>query len=479
MGEEELDFSEIQKIFTNRETREEERAQNQRSQLKIVKDSRIAQRPKTAPAKTSTTTVIRPTQEGLDYKKVEVRDEPKYDNMDFKNLEFRKRAFELSKIEKLALVTCTVAIVTAIGIMSFVGITNDKPEISDQRPGITTELPGYQQGTTLPGNIVEILNPADCNLSDFTIVLRQSTNNVNKIVSVTERELTELGVDNRVVTDKDNIVEVVSNIKEENPNRDIIVINIDGVANKTLVETVIMTNYSNTTKSADNLALAINNSNNDIYGINSEIRCGKKLSDGSRGATSVESALHEAGHDDVICLTVAPATASIDTDIERNSVASSIVDGIMRFGSLEKDERYTDSIRRVEYGDTIYGLAEKNNVTEAFIRSSNSEVLAANNGILRNDTALLIATVPRNLTSEVSVNNPTITTNPNDITTKVSYYEVDPGDTLSEIAEKLGVSQSDLVVPSGNPNKIFPGDKIGYETEVGKVLVSKTTEKSK
>ena len=78
-----------------------------------------------------------------------------------------------------------------------------------------------------------------------------------------------------------------------------------------------------------------------------------------------------------------------------------------------------------------------------------------------------------------TVVNKSITTNIGETGTAISYYEVKPGDTLSEIAEQLGVKQSDLVVPSGDNDVIHPGDKIGYEKEVGKILVSKSTGKSK
>lgn len=95
------------------------------------------------------------------------------------------------------------------------------------------------------------------------------------------------------------------------------------------------------------------------------------------------------------------------------------------------------------------------------------------------DSAIIVSTIPQVLTSTVTVNNPTITTNPSDITTKVEYYTVQPNDTVSAISEKLNVNSSDLTIPSGNIDVIKVGDKIGYETTEGPILVTKSTEKSK
>ena len=287
-----------------------------------------------------------------------------------------------------------------------------------------------------------------------------------------------MGANTVAISSDDDMIDIISNIKQEDSDREIIVINVDGVSNKGSDDVVIMTNYSNGAKSADALAIGILNANEDIYGISSDLRCGKKdLYSGKRTETSVEVMLDEAGYNDVACLTVAANSSCLQG--ETNNLATSIAESVVRFASLSSEERYADIIRRVQFGDTISEYAVENNVSESYIKDVNKELLSYYNGNLQYDTAMIVTTIPKALTSKVSVSNPTITTNPNDISTNVSYYEVKPNDTISEIAEKLNVNASDLVIPSGNANLIKVGDKIGYEVTEGPILVSKTTSLSK
>jgi len=59
-----------------------------------------------------------------------------------------------------------------------------------------------------------------------------------------------------------------------------------------------------------------------------------------------------------------------------------------------------------------------------------------------------------------------------------STYVVEKGDTLSKIASKLGfdsIKKAHFKVPSGNLNKIFPGDIIHYTKRKRKRFVHKKT----
>ena len=459
MKNDDLDFAEIQKMFAARDAQRkkqaEEEAKRRRSQLTVI-DNRS-----------------------------KLRNEPAYNNMHAKNIKVTDKGYSLSKTEELALRIGAFVVAVAIGITAYFGLgrKEEKFEVNNTN-NIQCEQPYEPSGNNWDNvfeeykPVVKEINPAECNMSDFTILLRQSTKNVNKVVAVAEKELTELGINNQIVHSDEDITKIIETLKKES-NRDIIVINVDGLANTASSGTVIMTNYSNAAKSCDVLAMAINNSNEDIYGISSEIRCGKKTPNGERAETSVEKAIRDAGHTNVACLTIAPSSSCIDSEIEINNLSTAIVEGVVRFASLNKNERYVDLIRRIEYGDTISGLAASYNVSEADIRANNKEALDSNNGLLRHNAAFLVKDAHINLTSAVTVNNPTITTNPHDVETKMSYYEVKSGDTVSEIAEKLGIKASELVIPSGDINKIYPGDKIGYETEAGKILVSKSYKNTK
>ena len=446
MWDDDINFSEIQKIFADRDKKQEKEAQERRSQLTLID------------------------------RRSELRDEPAYENMHAKNIHVTEKGYQAAKNKKLSLkvgvvvlaVVVLMAIVTALGIHSMGG---------DKGGSTGTTIGTMDTGTHNNGQTSMTINPEQIDLSNLTVVLRKSTSNVNKVVSVTERELTEMGVENTVVGSNEDIVSIVEEIKNNKPNGEVIVINVDGVTNKTKVDNVIMTNYNNDARSADAIALAINNGCNDIYQIESEIRCGKKTSDGNRAPVSVEKTLLDAGHSDVICLTIAPSSEYIDSEIEYNNLATSIAEGVIRYASLSKEEQQTDYIKRTEYGDTVSNFAVENGVSESFIRSENKD--AFYNGILAHNSAVLVKEVPTNLKNTATVVNKSITTNVGETGTAISYYEVKPGDTLSEIAEQLGVKQSDLVVPSGDNDVIHPGDKIGYEKEVGKILVSKSTSKSK
>ena len=446
MWDDDINFSEIQKIFADRDKKQEKEAQERRSQLTVID------------------------------RRKELRDEPAYENMHAKNIRVTEKGYEAAKNKKLSLKVGVVvlAVVVLLSVMTALGIHS----MGGDKGGTTgTTIGTMDTGTQDKGQSTMTIDPEKIDLSNITVVLRKSTSNVNKIVSVTEKELTEMGVENTVIGSNDNLVSVVEGIKNNNPNGEIIVINVDGVTNKTNIDNVIMTNYNNDARSADAVALAINNGCNDIYQIESEIRCGKKTSDGDRAPVSVEKQLLDSGHSDVICVTIAPSSEHIDSDLEYNNLATSIAEGVVRYASLTAEEKQTDYIKRTEYGDTVSNFAVENGVSEGFIRSENKD--AFYNGILTHNSAVLVKEVPTNLKKTATVVNKAITTEIGETGTAVSYYEVKEGDTLSEIAEKLGVKLNDLVVPSGDKDVIRPGDKIGYEKEVGKILVSKSIGKSK
>lgn len=446
MWDDDINFSEIQKIFADRDKKQEKEAQERRSQLTVIDRRR------------------------------ELRDEPAYENMHAKNIRVTEKGYEAAKNKKLSLKVGLVvlAVVVILAIMTALGIHS----MGNDKGGTTgTTIGTMQSGTHDTGQKEATINPEQIDLSNLTVVLRKSTSNVNKIASVTERELTEMGVENTVIGANDDLVSIVEELKNNKPNGEIIVINVDGVTNKTNIDNVIMTNYNNDARSADAVALAINNGCNDIYQIESEIRCGKKTSDGNRAPVSVEKTLLDAGHSDVICLTVAPSVEYVDSEIEYNNLATSIAEGIIRYASLSDEEKKTDYIKRTEYGDTVSNFAAENGVSEGFIRSENKD--AFYNGILTHNSAVLVKEVPANLKKGATVVNQSITTNVGETGTIIAYYEVKPGDTLSEIAEQLGVKQSDLVVQREDKNVIYPGDTIAYEKEAGKILVSKSTSKNK
>lgn len=399
----------------------------------------------------------------LQSEEVDVHSNPEFENMHVKNIKITKKGKEKASAP-LVLMAGVMVVGMAVGMYHYIINSQGNTEVPTTPPGIV-QMDEKQDN---------IISAADCDLSNFTIILREGTPNVGNIVDTTEKELSNFGVNYVTISADDDISSVINDLKIDEPHRDVIVINVDGYVNKTDYESVVMTNYSNNVKSADVLALAMQQSGEYAYNLSSDIRCGKKdTTSGERTRTSVEETLYEEGYSDVACLTIAPNENVLGDKISCNNLSTVIAESIIRFASLDQEHRYSDLIRRVEAGDTISQLAIDNDVSEMYIRSTNYQVLDAYNGNLRYNTALIVAPVPNVLTTQYSVNNPSITEDPMDIKTETGYYIVQANDTLSEIAENLNVSQSSIVVPSGNPNIINVGDKLAYEMESDLILVHK------
>lgn len=402
-------------------------------------------------------------------KNIELKSEPKYDDMHVSNIKVTGKGKEkaMKGLLKLAVGVAIIGTMMMVGNKVVTEIAQPKEDV-----GIVYIDESYSESEEK-----DVINPSQCDLSNITIILRESTDNTREVVNVADEELKGLGVETYRIDENDDMIEIINGVRSDDKDREIIVINVDGVSNKGSTQTVIMTNYSNSAKSADALALAIHNGNEDIYGISSDIRCGKKdLTNGRRTKTVVESTLESAGYKDIACLTVAANENCLNNP---NNLATSIAEGVIRVASLTSEERDKDYIRRIEFGDTISELAEENDVTSSYIESANREVLDYYNGNLQYNTAIIVSYVPEQLTSKTTVNNKMVTTNPADISIKVNQYTVAENDTVSTIAEKLGVGVSELIVPSGDIDVIKVGDKISYEKAEGPILVTQTNTKTK
>lgn len=435
MEKDDLGFAEIQRIFAKRDQETRHQSSEPQQHMNISE---------------------------LPYEEIEVHSNHDYENMHVKNIKITKKGKETAKLP-LVIMAGIFVVGMAAGIHHY--ITNN------QKVEVPTTPPGLIQMDKKEDNVI---NSSECDLSNFTIILREGTQNVNQIVETTEKEFSNFGVNFVTISADDDISNTINDLKIDEPHRDIIVINVDGFVNKTDYESVVMTNYSNNVKSADALAIAMQQSGEYTYNLSSDIRCGKKdPTSGERTRTSVEETLYEEGYSDVVCLTVAPNENVLADEVSCNNLSTVIAESVIRFAYLDQQHRYSDYIRRVEAGDTISQLAIDNNVSEMYIRSTNYQTLDANNGNLRYNTALIVAPIPDAITTQYIVNNPSITEDTMDIKTETGYYTVQTNDTLSQIAENLNVSQSSIVVPSGNPNIINVGDTLAYEMESDLILVHK------
>jgi len=311
------------------------------------------------------------------------RNEPKYDNMTTSNINVTSKGMNL--FGKAGIVLTTFAILAGTLFMNDINLNNNRHNV------VAQEAPGYYYESPIT------INQNDCDLSDFTVILREATSNVDEVVLSAEEKLDSYGVDYTTITSNDDLIGTIKEIKMDKPNKEIVVINIDGITNGA-EETVILTNYSNEDKSADAIALAVKNTCP-----RSEIRCGKSNpQNGKRCATSVEAMIQEAGYGtDIACLTVAPSCDRLnDGTIDASGIGTAISESILRYRSLGEEERNVNFIHRVDLGDNISTLADQYGVSEAYIRKSNSEILNSFNGLVVYDQPMIVSPIPQVLTEK-------------------------------------------------------------------------------
>lgn len=420
---------------------------------------------------------------GLIYRPVELKNKPKYDNMRVKNLTISEKIVEqitgfivkgLKKGEeiqekfdsniKLKVVT---AAVIATSVIITIGATSNNTKKSEM-PFNDTKLPSVIQKESNSGAI----NPIEQDYSNLSVILKTSTPNTIQVTSTASRELTNFGIDNQRVTTETGMIEAVKEIKTNNPNAEIIVINVDGRSDTRESDVIVITNTDiSGVKSADNLAIAIRDNNNRQYGINTYIKCGESKTNGERVETEEQAALIKAGCRDVLCCNIKTSSDQIADEIVSNSIATSIAEGIARLGATEAEKRYVDSIIISKSGDEIVPVAEANGMTHSAFVQSNMDIIE--NGIIKPNEAMVITTLPYTLNvKDTQVLNNLTTTNSNiDFYTK--YYTVQSGQTITQIADNIGVAIDDIYVPSGDKNRIRTGENIGY-TVPDKIIVKES-----
>ena len=231
MRDDELDFESIQRIFAKRD------AEKQTKKEEIPTYELVG------------------TKKPVQHKKTEMRSEPKYDNMRAKNIKITPKGRKHAQNNNLKLIV-GVALVVVIGVASYNAL---KPAEVPEQPNSAI----IYMDETYSQNEQDVLTLQECDFSNMTVILRESTSNTAGVVSVANRELTEMGADTRTISSDDDMISLISNIKKEDSDREIIVINLDGASNKGSDDAVIMTNYSNSAKSADVLAMGIFNANED------------------------------------------------------------------------------------------------------------------------------------------------------------------------------------------------------------------------
>lgn len=355
-------------------------------------------------------------------------------------------------------VLLTVAVYGAIGLTLICNGKIIKEKINELYPNIEnmniTDIFSIKKQT---------INPTDCDFSNLYIIIRTAEPETYGVGAVTSEMLTRLGVSNEVINENSDLETKISNAISNNPNDNIVILNLEsGLENTYTGETVILSDCSNNRKyPSDILAVCINESLKE-YSLNPTIKGGHISSGSWRLPTDLENELSNASLiNSVSQLTIDLPTSINDDEIIRNDAAASIVEGIIRWTSLDTTERYKDIYYSAKYGDTGVGIAEKFGVSYTYIEeNSNFDIYK---GVTVGD-ALLVGYIPDVAKENVTVYNPYTTTDITKVEPLVTEYTVQSGDTLTKIANMYGVKVEDLVTASGDPNNIKPGEIIYIST---------------
>ena len=344
----------------------------------------------------------------------------------------------------------TVTTISILGaIKTFKDIKSIFPEQS--QTGIETER--YNNKT--------IITTKDCNFENLHIILRTARNETREVGIVTSDMLTKLGVSNEIVSKDSDLPERVSNALE-NTNGNVVVINLEaGYENTESNNTIIMGDASNRRNySSDILASCIIASLNE-YSLSPIIKSGES-SGIWRSQSYIEKDLtNNSLIDSVSQLTIDLPLEITEDQIKRNDAAASIVEGIMRWASLDITERYKNIYYTAQYGDTLITISESFGISIKDMEI-NSDI-NMHKGVRVGNT-ILTGPIPAVATNNVSVYNPCITTDSTRIKEVINTYVVQSGDTVTKIANMYGVKPEDILVPSGNQNNIYPGDTLYITT---------------
>jgi LysM repeat protein len=307
----------------------------------------------------------------------------------------------------------------------------------------------------------ELITKNDCDFSNLHIILRTATKETMGVGAVTSSMLTNLGVSNEIVSGDSDLSSKVSTTIKENPDSNIVVINIEsGLENKKNNNSIVMGDCSNRREYPSDILVSCINASLNEYDLNSIIRSGEKA-DIWRTQSYIETELANSGLiNEVSQLTVDLPIIVGEDEITRNDAAASITEGIMRWTTLDVTERYKDIYYTAQYGDTEVTIIQNHGISLEYFEE-NSDV-DMHKGVRVGNT-ILVAPLPKVVTDKV-VYNPCTTTDSSNINQVVVTYTVQSGDTVTKIANMYGVKTDEIVVPSGNINNIQIGDTVYITT---------------
>ena len=308
----------------------------------------------------------------------------------------------------------------------------------------------------------EVITASDCDFSNLHIIIRTAKDETLGVGAVTSDMLTKLGLSNEIVSKDSDISAKVTNAISNNPGSNIVVINIEsGYENSKSNNTIIMGDSSNRRRYSSDILAACFHTSLKEYSLEPIVRSGV-VADIWRNNTYLEKELSNATLiDNVSQITIdLPKTVGED-NITRNDAAASIVEGLMRWTTLDVTERYKNIYYTTLYSDTISSIASDHGVSIQDMDKISDVNMRKG---LRVGNTVLIGVLPKVATNDVLVYNKFTTTDATLVEPQINTYIVQSGDTVTKIANMYGVKIEDIVVPSGNINNIQIGDTIYITT---------------
>ena len=389
---------------------------------------------------TEETTIVKP--QPVKPKPTKKRKENKVVNY-IKNLDITANGYKLLE----TLVFGTIAVVVTCGAIK---VYND---MQDKLPPLQNSKVEEEEN-----NNKELITIDNCDFSNLHIMLR-TEKETNEVCAVTSDMLTKLGVSNEIIFEDIDLSTKVYRTAKNNPNTNVVLINLEsGYEDKN--STTIMGDCSNKRMySSDLLAASINEALNE-YNLNSTVKSGQK-GDIWRKQTDVEEELSNAGVINTISqLTIDLPTIVGEDELTRNDAAASIVEGIMRWTTIDKKDRYKEYYYTTQYSDTLITLLQENGYSMKYLEE-NSDI-DMTKGVKVGNT-ILVESLPKVITN-TTVINPCTTTDKSEIKPATAIYVVQYGDTVTKIANTYGMRVEDLSVPSGDIDDIRPGDIVYVNT---------------
>lgn len=304
--------------------------------------------------------------------------------------------------------------------------------------------------------IPHVITVDDCDFTNLHVVIRSAKSSTYNTIKVISDQLNRLGLSNEIINKDTNYIDKINSVLDEYQSSNIVFINIEsGVESEDHV--TIFNDTSNiNTYPCDVLTSCINTSCEE-YNLNPVICSGIATGHGWRLETSIEKNLFNNNLNNKITQLTIDLPTNIDNETMRNNAASAIVEGLMRYTYLPKEDRFDDIYYCARYGDTISSVSKKYNISSSFVYENSN--YNRNRPITVGDT-LTIGEEPISAGYNYMVKNPLVTSDVNIIESIYIPYVVKENDTLSKIANIYNVRIEDIIISSSNINNIRVGETI-------------------